>query len=368
MTTLDPILLGEKLAGLLNEAALTSTYKPALLLALIDRCQERSGDTEDSSSSIPVRELALRVIELYWPQTLTYPATGSVLWQNQGGRQARIVQRLVAFRAISGATTRATLAGLQQGRDWDRLVKDVEWSLAEMPVPRLQEPYGRFLYDFDWPSDRDDRWSAGAYAASSRNVTLREGVAGALVSLGPLLRPFLTRWWADKAAALNRNALPDAQAMVDFEQFLFGPERVALRRLTNPLMDLQLGDCFYCRKQLTSVEVDHFMPWSHSADNGLDNLVAACRSCNNAKRAMLPAARHLRDLLERNERYTADLAGIASERLWPRDSSRTGGIVRSLYLASASERPTWAWDSARGHAVLAELGGQRAEVATILAV
>jgi hypothetical protein len=49
----------------LEESARSSTYKPALLLALTDRVQEYG-----EQDSIPVRALAERVIELYWPQTL----------------------------------------------------------------------------------------------------------------------------------------------------------------------------------------------------------------------------------------------------------------------------------------------------------
>lgn len=54
----DALALGEKLLALL-ESARTTTYKPALLLALIDRAQEYS-----ERESIPVRALAERVIEL----------------------------------------------------------------------------------------------------------------------------------------------------------------------------------------------------------------------------------------------------------------------------------------------------------------
>ena len=66
----DPLALGEKLLSLLEESALATTYKPALLLALIDRAQEYV-----DYQSIPVPALAERVIELYWPQTLPYQTT-----------------------------------------------------------------------------------------------------------------------------------------------------------------------------------------------------------------------------------------------------------------------------------------------------
>jgi len=83
----DALALGEKLLALLDESARTTTYKPALLLALIDRAQEYP-----VQESIPMRALAERVVELYWPQTLIYPTTGCVLKQSQTKGRAAIVQ------------------------------------------------------------------------------------------------------------------------------------------------------------------------------------------------------------------------------------------------------------------------------------
>ena len=78
--------------------------------------------------------------------------------------------------------------------------------------------------------------------------------------------------------------------MLEFEDFLFGRDRTALERIAEGLLDLQNGDCFYCHTALSrNREIDHFMPWSHSGDDGLDNLVAACHRCNNSKRATLAA-------------------------------------------------------------------------------
>jgi hypothetical protein len=77
----DPLALGEQLLSLLEESARSSTYKPVLLLALIDRVQDHGGQ-----AAIPVRALAERVIELDWPQTLPYQTTGQVLRQSQSGR------------------------------------------------------------------------------------------------------------------------------------------------------------------------------------------------------------------------------------------------------------------------------------------
>jgi hypothetical protein len=329
------MVLGGKLLSLLDEANVTATYKPALLMSIID-CATEMGDGE----SIPVSRLAERVVELYWPQTVAYPTTGEVLSQNQGS-QAKAVRAIVDFRVKSGINSRTIPERVKAGIAWERLVRKVELSLAEMPIPRLQIPFDSFLYDFDWPWANDGTWRAGAYDQSSRRISLYPGVTGSLISLGPLLRPFIMRWWSEKAAALNPK-VEEAASMLNFEQFMFGRDRVALDRIAEGLLDLQAGRCFYCDASIAkSREIDHFVPWSQSGDDGLFNLVAACRQCNNSKRATLPGESHLHKFILRNNHWHTDLTSLAVERSWPCDQSRTWRIARSAYENSPGERPVW---------------------------
>ncbi len=204
-----------------------------------------------------------------------------------------------------------------------------------------------------------------AYRSGSRAVALFPGVADALTSLGPLLRPFITRWWTDKAAQLN----PDVEAtrsVLEFEEFLFGRDRAALERIGEGLLDLQYGDCFYCHDRIAAKrEIDHFIPWTHSGDDGLDNLVAACHHCNNTKRATLPGPDHLAQLINRNHTSSHDLSRLARDRRWPRDHERSGRIVRAAYLRSPDERPLWTRTAAGDQ--FDALGRHRHELVRLLA-
>lgn len=331
------LALGEKLLSLLEESARTTTYKPALLLALVDRAQEYS-----EQDSIPVRALAERVVELYWPQTLAYPTTGDVLKQSQTitGRAA-IVQAIVAFRDQHAAAARTLPPAIQHERGWEQLVTRVEETLAEWPIPRLQRPYEPFLYDFDWSWAETGGWSVRAYRTSGRAVRLYPDVGDALTALGPLLRPFITRWWTDKAAQLNPD-VEAARSVLEFEDFLFGRDRVALERIAEGLLDLQQGRCFYCHTTIgPGREIDHFIPWTYSGDDGLDNLVAACHGCNNGKRSTLAGPNHLAEIIRRNQTWDRDLAALSIERRWPRDQNRSRHIARGAYLRSPGERPLW---------------------------
>ena len=354
----EPLALGEKLLSLLEESARTTTYKPALLLAMIDRAPEHL------DGRLPVRDLAERVIELYWPQTLAYPTTGAVL--RQGTKQATIVQELVGYRERHKVGLRALPESWRQGEEWDLVVTRVEHTLAEWPVPRLQRPFDPFLYDFDWSWAEEGGWAVRRYKQGSRAIQLFPGVADALISLGPLLRPFITRWWTDKAAKLNPD-VEAAQSVIEFEDFLFGRDRQALERIAESLLDLQAGACFYCESRVTrNREIDHFVPWSRSGDDGLDNLVAACRRCNNDKRATLPAAKHLDALLRRNALWDRDLASIATERQWPRNRPRTLAVIRTAYLTGSGERSLWRWDPTSSRPVLASLTSEHPQLVALL--
>lgn len=360
----EPIAFGETILSLLDEGALSATYKPALLLALVDETQAATG-AGGTADRIPVRALAERVAELYFPQTRPFPETGIVLRQNSG-QQATIVKHLLAFRREVGANEERVLHGLRSGAAWERLIDRVELSLAEMPVPRLQVPYGAFLYEFGWSWAGNGGWRVGEYRRSTRSLLLRPGAAEALVTLGPLLRPFILRLWAEKAASLNPNAVPGARAVHEFERFLFGSERSTLTRLTADLATLQDGGCFYCRAPLAGADVDHFVPWSYGADDGLDNLVAACPRCNNGKRAILAGPRHVAELRARNERMSPELDTIALRRAWVRDPIRTTKITRAAYLVGSDERRLWELDPATNVPAIRTLGSERAALLALL--
>jgi hypothetical protein len=361
----EPIVLGEKLLSLLDESSTSSTYKPALLLAIIDR------SPEFPDGVIPVSSLAERVIELYWPQTLYYPTTRRVLSQNQG-RPAKIVAAIGKFRKTTRARGR-TLSPASRSEDdprWLKLRRDVERSLAEMPIPRLQRPFELFLYDFDWPWYGDGGWSVRKYEAAGRGgsgpaIRLKPGVASALTSLGPLLRPFITRWWADKAASLNKG-IEDAQSLIAFEQFLFGQDRVVLKRIGEGLLDIQAGRCGYCDLRIAKDrEIDHFIPFSQSGDDGLFNLVAACRKCNGSKSATLAGPDFVLGVLERNERWSGDLLSLGEEREWPVDRERSARIATASYLLAPDEKPLWM--GARPETRFELLGGHRSQLQALLA-
>ena len=70
------VAFAERVIALLDEGTFTATYKFALLLALLDVCLERTDASGRPPTTVSTRDLARRVIELYWPQTNEYAGLG----------------------------------------------------------------------------------------------------------------------------------------------------------------------------------------------------------------------------------------------------------------------------------------------------
>jgi len=69
------IRFAEKVLALLDQGSFTATYKYAVLLGIMDLCMEQVSRTGQPPTSVTTRQLAEKMIELYWPHTLRYPTT-----------------------------------------------------------------------------------------------------------------------------------------------------------------------------------------------------------------------------------------------------------------------------------------------------
>jgi 5-methylcytosine-specific restriction endonuclease McrA len=364
-TNLDRTALrvAERVIQLLDEGSFTSTYKYAVLVGLMDLCMEQTTATGAPPTSITTRELAEKVIELYWPQCAPYvrhdqckdrDEKRGVLRQNhgRGETQAEIVRRIEKFRSLvdadakGGATMPLSLARAHARADaYEKLVRFVEWKLVEMPLPRLQcigRDEDRFLYLHDIPKHMEDpgpfrKYQAGEASDFNNLLTLKEGVGEAFIALNGVLRPLIHRQWAMMVARMNR--LEEAL----LEEFLFGPTRIALDPVRPKLRELQGGKCFYCDKPLSGgkYHVDHFIPWARHPDNGIHNLVAADESCNSRKRDYLAAAEHVERWRERTKEREADLEQIAKETSWEYGGERTLGVARVIYMSLPEDTRLW---------------------------
>lgn len=334
------IAFAEKLLALLDQGAFTATYKFAVLLALTDLCLAgftRAGAAPDSVTTF---QLAEEVTALYWNQVLPFGAGGEVLRQNSGG-QSEIIQHIRRAREGRGAEPLARLR-VRAPAEYARLVRAVEWTLVEMPLPKLQRvgrEEVRFIYEIAW-DDRAHPLTRRVFndpAAFDNQIRFVGRAGDHLVRLSGLLRPMLQRRWALQVSRFN----PAASLEASLEDHLFGYQRSDLTPLRAPLRELQDGRCFYCGGPLRSPQVDHFIPWARVPLDAIENLVLADDACNRNKCDTLAATPHVDEWAARLRSRRADLATIAGDLAWESSPERTLGTARALYLPLAPDALLW---------------------------
>ena len=337
MTPPDPLEVGARLAELLATGRRVSTYKPAVLSALLQHCLEHPA-APDAVLAVPLEDLADRVVDLYWAQVRTFGAAGVLRQNEQSGRS--IPDRVLELRREAQARGLATWSQLRLAAPQlaGRARREVARVLAQQPLTALQTAGpGRaagqaFLYDDSW---LHKKVTAAELDAHRWSVELRPGVAHALARVAGLLQPVLQQWWVSDVERLNR----DVTGAPDLHGFLFGASRAAVARLAPGLVELQAGRCFYCRTRLgADVHVDHVLPWSRVAIDGLANLVAADPRCNGAKSATLPALDHVVAALARPAAPLEELGGALR---WPVERPRVAAAARGLYSGSPPGTPLW---------------------------
>ena len=316
---------------------MATTYKYALLLALLDASLDGTDAAGDPPDRVEVDRLAEHVLTMYWPHSDPYPGTGDVLRQSGTG-QAEVLTQIRRFRQAD-PSARSTLPAARYAPGYDRLVRTTAWKLAEMPLPRLQRVGNvadPFLYSIGWDEAITRRSFDGP--GFDRAVYLRPTVARELVRLAPLVRPLVERLWAARITVYNR--LPEGR----LDEFLFRRARLDAVRLRLALFELQDGRCFYTDRPLrpADADVDHFIPWSRSPINAVENLVVTDRRVNNNKRDHLAAADHVGRWRVRNRVHCDDLARVAAANRWESAPTPTVGVARALYFALDVTNLLWA--------------------------
>ena len=317
----------EKMIHVLDRGAFTSTYKYAVLLALIDLCVEAG----EPPTSVTTQQLAQRVIELYWPQVRAF---GEVDLRQSTNKRTEIVSLIANCSARHGDNVSAAMALRNDAFGFAELVREVEWTLIEWPLPRVQKA-GNYVDPFIYVINWDERVKRSAFLRGNlrrpgfdNNIRFVSGAAQTLIQLASVLVPLLRSEWTSKVSDLNN--LAEAK----LASHLFLHDRTRLQPLHGPLRDLQGGRCFYCENPLTAgnaSHVDHFIPWSRYADDGLDNLLLAHSSCNLAKSHYLADLDFATRWRDRSLARGAHLDELASVVGWSRNLVRTFGVAASVY-------------------------------------
>lgn len=312
-----------KIQRLLGEGRFVASYKFAQIQALADLSVERGGDS-GSPLRLTASDIAEKFIQYYWRQTLplVVPSTEdpSILKQNTG-RQAAIISLISRARTKSGGS----LARAQSDRKfWQRLTSEVARVVQVMPLWKLQV-IGQEVDDFLYPQ-----------TGKGPEIKLRPETVFCLRQFHTLIQDLIQGSWVRFVHSIgtNQNLLGET---IDLREFLFGSEREGLGVFRKFLMDLQSGECFYCRSRLRGQgDVDHFIPWvKYPVDLG-HNFVLVHPSCNRHKREYLAAEDHLHSWVARNDRSSCELSQFFDEKGIQSNLSSSMQITRWAYEQAAN--------------------------------
>jgi 5-methylcytosine-specific restriction endonuclease McrA len=350
----NAISFAERALNLLDQGSFTSTYKYAVLLAMMDVVLERTSKTGTPPSVITTRQLAEKVIEIYWPHTNQFPLnkkTGELLKQNTKG-QAEIIRVIQHFRSNKTVGESAPLFAAKHAdaKGYKKLVDKVEWKLIELPLPRLQrigKTRREFIYTLHWEESITQgivsSYQRGEASLFDNRIMLCENVGEYFVRLNSLLRPLIQKEWSHFVAQVNM--LEEAR----LQRFLFDTTRAGAAALCNPLSELQNHYCFYCHEKIgnnenTKPEVDHFIPWARYPNDSLTNYVVAHSKCNRDKRDHLAAISHKENWLNRLEGQLSvleELTLIANDNSWELGEEKSKSITHAIYKHLQPEVELW---------------------------
>ena len=346
------------LAGLF--ANTTNSYKYLLFLALLDELERRYSSQEPADERIGLRDLAVGMLLNAW-----YP---HVFFKLSFGVQDQISKILEQLSTdVKFSFDRAGREKLRQHLQ-ARCGEEHIGTLLRYVVHRLQRGFfaadlrgckdavvDRMLQSLARERFETTRPFYCAEPQGSEVIVHRDWVAYLRENLG-IVRGWASWEWVRYMQSRNQHvpAIPDK---------LFAPRQRASLREQNLFWTrvLQTGPvhCIYSGVVLSpeSIALDHFIPWSFVAHDGLWNLVPANPSANSSKRDGVPDQSYLASfhalqthglLVARplfgesewqkaTEAYVADLR-LPSELLWaqPLDRDR---LSSSLWSAFSSTMP-----------------------------
>jgi 5-methylcytosine-specific restriction endonuclease McrA len=313
----DQVKFLRNIQRLLAEGLFVASYKFALLHALADLAVLKGDDT-GAPLHLDTKDIAAKFVELYWRQCRPFQIsgenTGLILQQNTGKQAAIISQIVESQQKCGGALFRLKQVAPTQ---WSSLVSEVDQVVRVMPLWKLQT-VGDERLDFLYCNvDR------------GTEIILKAGVAYCLRTFYELLRDMIQGAWVRFVQKVNANKLGN---LTDLGTFLFGHERASLEVYRPILMDVQRGNCMYCRKPLPKQsQVDHFVPWSRYPTDLGPNFVLAHNACNHAKSDHLAAEDHLAAWAERNKQNQEELRSRILDAALPFDLSGSVQIAQWAY-------------------------------------
>lgn len=341
MTDLQPFkmipesVLVQRIAEILSEGSRETTYKHALLMALIDWSVENAGETQ-----VPTSDLAEIVLRLYWDQGQPYFSAGGEAVPIKQGKPGQPDVKITALvRELRAKSDSKFLHGVakEAPKTLKMTVDSIERVLVAQPIPRLQtigKTTSEFLYSCSWPPKQSLNKLRASGIAS---IELLPGVSQVLRSLGPLFRTMIEMHWIQDVAKWSGVKVEEDS----LRDHLFGSEREQLSpKAREMLAEFHGNVCFYCEIKLRKFHVDHFVPWSKYPNGAIENLVPSCVKCNLSKSDVLPSPRYFESWMARFA-HQGDFVEIADQGLCESNPRRSISVARSISTELRSGSVVW---------------------------
>lgn len=298
--------------SLLRHAKMSTSYKPALLLA-IARCVNGG---RISANNILLNDLASEYLKMYWSQVVVFRLRHSP----RDLAPPEVVQEILG----AAAHVRSRRLGDLSEASRDSLTASVARILtvnvlsafhASKPdsMPRLFE------------------WRKGSKNISLSTHTV-DFIKENFVALSIVGNYFVARYVS------KLNAAPHLVEKI--EKGL--PARKPLTTYYRQLMALGERTCFYCGvvlAQRPEIAVDHFLPWAFVFEDKLWNMVLTCQKCNTTKSDRIPSEADLKRLIDLNKLRCSSPVFKSSSQL---QLESVGSELERLYkLAREEQWPLW---------------------------
>lgn len=328
-------VLVQRIAEILSEGSRETTYKHALLMALIDWSVENAGETQ-----VPTSDLAEIVLRLYWDQGQPYFSAGGEAVPIKQGKPGQPDVKITALvRELRAKSDSKFLHGVakEAPKTLKMTVDSIERVLVAQPIPRLQtigKTTSEFLYSCSWPPKQSLNKLRASGIAS---IELLPGVSQVLRSLGPLFRTMIEMHWIQDVAKWSGVKVEEDS----LRDHLFGSERQQLSpKAREMLAEFHGNVCFYCEIKLRKFHVDHFVPWSKYPNGAIENLVPSCVKCNLSKSDVLPSPRYFESWMARFA-HQGDFVEIADQGLCESNPRRSISVARSISTELRSGSVVW---------------------------
>ncbi|WP_159172959.1 HNH endonuclease [Exiguobacterium oxidotolerans] len=256
---------------LLN-AAHTTTYKHVLMKALLECTTEL-----DETGKVTFLEISKHVTKIYWNLVIT----NGLRQVNTQTVESSVEKVLKKFQIKHNVPLEWSFENLS-GSLKEELCKSVNQVYKNYVYGSFYSSFNGTVYSFN----KKEEWIKivpvyivffEKYKRILMNVTNYQ------------LSIFLEKY---NSSELMQNILNKVE---------FISARHSLKEFKEILLKSGQDKCFYCRKTLKKIHVDHFIPWSYIQNDVLWNFVLSCPRCNSSKNNRIAETKFLIKLVDRNK-------------------------------------------------------------------